>query len=117
MEIHSGQRPVKCELCLTTCDREAKLQLHDRGIQTDKRPMNCKTCGEALRQGDSSSGEGSVVWVEKVQVQEQVVAGIGLSYGIGRAEHPTNCETWAHPNLEARGESVKRGRGGQVERW
>ena len=44
------------------------------------------------------------------------MAGIGLSYGIGRAKQPANRETCAHPNLQARGESAKRGRGGQVER-
>ena len=65
IEIHRGQRPVRYELCPTTCDKEAKLELHDRGIHTDKRPMNCKTCGEALSQGNSSSGEGSMGWVEK----------------------------------------------------
>ena len=45
------------------------------------------------------------------------MAGIGLSYRVDRAEHLANYETCAHPNLQARGESVERGRGGQVERW
>lgn len=43
MMVHTGERPIKCDLCFKGCRNKYQLQVHMR-VHTKERPYKCIEC-------------------------------------------------------------------------